>query len=534
MDIIAKNPYRQLGVYANSPVKERIANHNRLKAFLKIGKEVDFPLDLPQFLPSVGRTAETVAQAEASLTLPNEQIRYAQFWFIKVTPLDGIAFNHLFSGDIETAVDFWMKKENASSLQNRIVCALIKGDYNVVIPIAEKLYGVYANDFVRTVLGEDVAAFSPENLAHDFLDKLCEELEANRILSYVSNPNWKKYLIEKEIVPLLNTLQTKINTAKDVGRNDSDARLEAGRKLMNETKGLLSQLRQCLSDTDLRYQTIADKLGLEILQCGIDYFNNSDEPDAAHKAMELQKYAQSVVIGSMAKSRCKDNIDILAKIIRELPPKEVFEEDRGIRKLLRQYQQQPKNIANAVRLLNNTKPYLQSAKNKLWLCDAYSYYLKTSTLIVSVALHTVIEEVNAAQENAPFAYLLPTSVGLIKPILQTAWNAIRIMDTFDMEPDFKKNMYDKNRRILKDLCRQVGIYEGASNTPTSPVSPPPTTAPTTSNVGCFVKSAVVLAGGIIGACIAEDIDRGSGIVGCAMGCFIAYLFLQILIGFFSD
>ena len=75
---------------------------------------------------------------------------------------------------------------------------------------------------------------------------------------------------------------------------------------------------------------IADKLGLEILQCGIDYFNDSEEPDAAHKAMSLQKYAKSIAVGQMAKDRCKENVDILQRIIDNLPPSEVFVEDRAI------------------------------------------------------------------------------------------------------------------------------------------------------------------------------------------------------------
>ena len=50
---------------------------------------------------------------------------------------------------------------------------------------------------------------------------------------------------------------------------------------MNQADKLLSRLKKILSVADMRYQLIADKLGLEILQCGIDYFNNSDDADAA-------------------------------------------------------------------------------------------------------------------------------------------------------------------------------------------------------------------------------------------------------------
>lgn len=125
MNILQNNPYRILGVYSNSPTKERLANHNRMKAFLKVGKSVFFPLDLPQYLSAINRTEASVADAESKLTLPKDQILYAQFWFIKTTPLDEVAFNHLLAGEIDKAEEIWQKRECASALQNRIVCALI-------------------------------------------------------------------------------------------------------------------------------------------------------------------------------------------------------------------------------------------------------------------------------------------------------------------------------------------------------------------------------------------------------------------------
>ena len=56
MNVLKNNPYRLLGVYTNSPTKERLANHNRMKAFLKVGKSVSFSLDLPQYLQPINRT----------------------------------------------------------------------------------------------------------------------------------------------------------------------------------------------------------------------------------------------------------------------------------------------------------------------------------------------------------------------------------------------------------------------------------------------------------------------------------------------
>lgn len=480
MKIIENNPYRQLGVYANSPIKERIANHNRLQAFLKVGRQVDFPLDLPHYLPPIHRTTETIAQADASLALPKEQLKYAQFWFIKATPLDDIAFNHLQAGNMNAAIDIWKKKDCVSSLQNRIVCALIEKDYETAIICAEQFYVQYLPDFVAMILGNSNDG-TKQSLAFDFIDIICEEVGANIILPRITNEGWKEHVAAVQIKPIIANIEAAIEVAKSSRGKGSSARYQAGIKLKNDTKESLQRLSIFLSTTDLQYQMIADKLGLEILQCGIDYFNGSKAYDAASKAMGIQSYAMKVVVGKMAKDRCKQNVDILQKIIDELPPKEVYADDRAIHDELQKFCQLPDTISHAVTLLNNTRPYLQTIKTKL---GAYSaYYLKISTQVVGNALHNVIEEVNAVQQDevvqiggkqVPISMLVDRDRKLsqIRIVLQAAWNATKIMDTFDMEQEFRTNRYNQNRSILKDLCSQMGIS-------TSPAIPRPRTQPAT-------------------------------------------------------
>jgi hypothetical protein len=48
----------------------------------------------------------------------------------------------------------------------------------------------------------------------------------------------------------------------------------------------------------------------------------------------------------------------------------------------------------------------------------------------------------------------------LKDTLKLAWKAIRIMDWFTMDREFKKNRYRKNRSILKGLCEKVEISTG--------------------------------------------------------------------------
>ena len=473
MNILQNNPYRQLGVYSNSPTKERLANHNRMKAFLKVGKSVSFPLDVPQYLSSINRTEVSAADAEAKLTLPKDQILYAQFWFIKATPLDEVAFNHLFAGEIDKAEEIWQKRDCLSALQNRIVCALIRNKYDFAIMCAEVLYGntQYLNQFVSTIIGTG-GNFDVSNLAFSFLDILCDEIGASKLLPFITNISWKEHLGEKAVKPLVDSIQEAINIAQKTKGKGSNARLKAGETLRKNTRNSLLQLKTFLYTKDLQYQMIADKLGLEILQCGIDYFNDSEEPDAAHKAMSLQKYAKSIVVGQMAKDRCKENIDILQRIIDNLPPSEVFAEDRAIHEELRKYCLLPDKICHAVTLLNNTKPHIQSIKRKLGVSN--SYYLKISTQVVGNALSNIIAEVNEAQSifsadkddpNATLAAIL--GITHVKSVLEEAWKATKIMDGFDMESEYKSGRYNENRSILKGLCDQLGVSTSAHTSSSS-------------------------------------------------------------------
>lgn len=549
MNILQSNPYRLLGVYSNSPTKERLANHNRMKAFLKVGKPVSFPLDLSNYLSPINRTEASVADAEAKLTLPKDQILYAQFWFLKTTPLDDVAFNHLIAGEIDKAEKIWQKRDCASSLQNRIVCALICRNYSCAITCAEVLYEntQYINQFVSAIIGTE-GNIEVSNLVFSFLDVLCEEVGINKLLPFITKNAWKSHIGEKAVKPLVDSIQEAVEIAKKSKGKGSNARLNAGEELRENTRNALSQLNKILSLTDLQYQMIADKLGLEILQCGIDYFNDSEEPDAAHKAMNLQKYAKSIVVGQMAKDRCKENVDILQRIIDNLPPSEVFMEDRAIHEELRKYCLLPDKICHAVTLLNNTKPHIQSIKRKLGISN--SYYLKISTQVVGNALSNIIAEVNEAQSifsadkddpNATLAAIL--GITHVKSVLEEAWKATKIMDGFDMESEYKNGRYNENRSILKGLCDQLGVSTSAytssssSSRPTQrkPTSTARSSASTTnrasasrqttstnsysssssnssSNNGCLIAFIVwIVLGCIAGAiCVANDGDFAAG------------------------
>lgn len=456
MNILQNNPYRLLGVYSNSPTKERLANHNRMKAFLKVGKSVSFPLDVPQYLSSINRTESSAADAEAKLTLPKDQILHAQFWFIKTTPLDEVAFNHLFAGEIDKAEEIWQKRECASSLQNLIVCALMCGKYAEAISLAETLYSntQYINQLVAAVVGMG-GNFNVSDLTFSFIDVLCDEIGVNKLLSLITNATWKDYIKDKAVKPIISHIQDAIDVAHRSKGKGAAARLEAGRTLMRSTKDMLSDLRRLLSVSDIQYEVIADKLAQEILQCGIDYYNNTNDDDAPHNAMILQKYALSVAVGNLVKNRCKENVDTLEKVGPEYAVRNEITFLMNIIKQLRSEGGHDKysiifglghSISDVQGLVEKSIPYINRMKEKLG--SSNDLYIKVTSAVVSAAVNAIVEIINMKQTLS-----LGNTDGL-KPVISAAISAMEIIGNIDMDTKTSQ-YYNSNNSTLVSMNRRL-------------------------------------------------------------------------------
>ncbi len=468
---ILNNPYRILGVYSNSPKKEQIANKGKIQAFLRVNKSMPFKLDLQGILPDICRTQEQVDYADSELALSAGRIKHAQFWFIRKTPVDEIAFNHLTSGDIESAIEVWQKTSHMSSLQNLFVCSLIKNDYRTaIVKCAIPLYDKYEDDFIHTI--DENASVSSGVLKKMIVDALTDDgTDLTSLLRDITEEDWINLIESRKIEPILSQLKSHLEEAKSSRGKDVIDRLNAGNKLKVASKPLLSTLRGIIPKEDTRYQMIADKVAQEILQCSIDYYNDTSDLDAPAKAMPLCEYAVSVAVGTIAKQRCAENYHTIKKAFDNMPPIEVAKEAKEIDDILAMYSKQSRTAKRGLELLKRARVPLISIKEKLGKSN--SYYLDTSSLLGSAALSFVVAEVNEAQkEDAPdpFDGLFGnrTSYGLFNPLLATqerrrqkayklkkvfhdAWQTILYIDLLDKTEDFKKNRYLPNRKTLYSM-----------------------------------------------------------------------------------
>ena len=396
LKIIQNNPYRFLGVCSNAPTAEKLANSKKLRAFLKVNKEVAFPLDFTHLMPPLTRTAEGVNIANNSINLSQDQLRYALFWFINASTIDNMALEYLQNGNTSKAVELFAKKETFSSLVNQGVLAFINGNYGQAIHCITKVIhdNVYREAIIESVCGLTFK-MTEEDVARLFIEELLNEIKIGELKKlyneYGVSDDDNAFLREKSIGEPISAINAAIAQAKSVRNDDAQNQYQAGINLMNSTKSDLQEVRSILCANDMQYQMVADNLAKQILQCGINYYNNTNEDDyiSIEKAFELQNYALSIAVGKLTKDRCEENVKILKEKKQELPPKQVHYYDKLIKDALTEYLRQPNKISYAINLIKKTTPYLMSIKEELGSLNAY--YLRISTLIVNASLHNVIE-----------------------------------------------------------------------------------------------------------------------------------------------
>ncbi len=468
LNIITNNPFRILGVYSNAKPAEIVSNCDDMEAYMNIGQNVEFDLDLNNLMPNVVRTVKTVADAKKQINLPKDKLKHALFWFVKDNS-SAHALNYLKNGDFDNIYEVFEIEDSFASRINKAVAAILQDDDMgfAIANITEMIHdndGLgLRNDFVHAICG-DAFSITEEELAHLYIDTLLEEVDAAELLELFKENSVSRddndYLTQKAVDELISRINAEIAKAKSVQRDDVDTNYRAGKELMKNTKVDLAKVKSLLGATDMKYQMLADDLANAIMQCGINYYIASEDNDKIEKALELLEYASKIATGKICKERCNKNLESLKTEQENAAPLNVREEDSNIKQTLVDYSHNSHSIDNAIKLIKTCAPFLVSMKETLGANDPY--YLNLSTIVVNVALSFVIEEVNDAQERANSTakqgvYYSLTADSLLTPTIRHAWEATLYMSKLNMEREFKMKRFNPNRDTLKSIAGQLSI-----------------------------------------------------------------------------
>lgn len=397
LKIISDNPFRILGVWSNSPLRDIVSNRNRINAFSKVGKQCDFPTDLSNLCGAVERTPESLQQADSALTIDADKLKYAQFWLMKGSPVDEQAVKLASEGAVDRGLLTLERQQTVSSLQNSVVLNLMRGNVREATRAFARLYDGFASEFILALgLGQGSAT----DMLNNYVGEVMADGAADTTALIGSDfpASWNEAVKEIVAKPFIQQLEDAITEAKKSKEESPLKRLSAGRKLSRTAKPILMKLRQMLTTNDLKLTNISDKVGNEVLQCAIDFYNGSNDLAAAKDAIPVAKDARMIVMGSMARQRCDENIKILQDNADQAPPTEVASEVSRIQAALSTYNAAPNNNMDKIYpMLDVVLPALGSIRNKMGA--QAPIYVTWSTAVAHSVLNVVIDVVNELQNK---------------------------------------------------------------------------------------------------------------------------------------
>lgn len=240
MKVIQFNPFRYLGLFANATLKEQTAAVAQMKAFARVGQNVDNPLRLPHCFGELLDDEKNIIENESRLTLPDEREQHAFFWFTHGpdSEEDLKAVDLIDQGLTTEAIKIWKGRPDREALQNLMVTALLVEDLKEATRLAQQLHHT-EQDIRRFVLA----------LTDEF-----KWLTMQTLLDYTSgNTQWMAVLKDMQLAVCRKNIENCLDNAER--END----LETYEALYRATADL-DQMREILGPDNITYQTLADQL----------------------------------------------------------------------------------------------------------------------------------------------------------------------------------------------------------------------------------------------------------------------------------
>ena len=386
IDIIGNNPYRILGLYSNASEKDIRANHSKLEVMAKVGKATTMETDhiIPctiadyitcynnklahsenmiqtssDFMKSLyesqvkvdreilsnwedaekssphwsvlpKRTTEDISSAIQKLASDKERIKYALFWFCKLTAADEKALKLLSNQEWEEASAIWKNEKNVSALINIALLQWIEGkDLAAIGNILKVIHDdSMRSEFISAVTFGRIE-MSSEELSHIFWDVLYEFPEAelqvqdvyfygtgkgSRIIKNTVTDEEKEYNLNKAFSTLKAPLDNLLRSARNQDENDFEKSRDAYEKVRKEAPIILFNIKQMIGEKNFRYKLLCNEVAEKLLEFAIHY-NNDKKGDwsAAKTALYFATSAKTIAIDDNLRERCEQNVEIFKR-----------------------------------------------------------------------------------------------------------------------------------------------------------------------------------------------------------------------------
>lgn len=376
MKSIVNNPYRIAGILSNSSAREVQSRKSKVTKYASVGKEITSEYDFSFFSP-MQRNSNIIDKAFSDIEQNQNKVIHSLFWFLNLNTVDNTAIQYMIEGQRFKAIEIWKKMaenkeinaKNYSAFNNIGTLYLLEeSKEKVKLGITAKIKLIeseFYKDFVHTV-ADETFSIDKDKQIEIFIDELFIQLR--RKFSPIEtmdlfgdcNVTAQKYLSKKFTEEPIHKIENLIEQTKTKRTKNKIGSLRFATDLYKNTKSELLLLKSILSTGNLQYKMLRDDVAKELLQCSIDYFNESQDQDAKNtdyleEAMKLANLAQTTAVSESVKNKAEENISTLKGMKdRELSEIMVF-----LKSLKETYEENERKIRSEVEKMMKTDAHLR-------------------------------------------------------------------------------------------------------------------------------------------------------------------------------
>jgi len=341
MNVTEENPFRVLGLSVDATDRQIAKRVNELSTLYEFGKVKSYDTDFP-FISKLQRSPDAIERAASQIELPEQKLFHANFWFWSGNSIDDLVYDVLKEGSVEKATALWQRQTQSNSLstknysnyKNLALLNLIlslRGDapeHPRLTLAIRQFSAVFSHNnyaiFCTNVAGQTHASGALDS-EKAFVDELAEHLnlfdssaDAQKAKKFISSFNSSSEQIQSHVknrfleAPI-HRIETELESMIDVRQRTPEKTYERAKySFYSSVKEDLKFLKTVLTDQDLHYQSIADRVASELLMCSTAYFNACQKDDTTNetigRAEELTSLAQKVAVGQATKNKVRDDL----------------------------------------------------------------------------------------------------------------------------------------------------------------------------------------------------------------------------------
>lgn len=458
MNIIAHNPFRLLGMFADDPLRTQTANIARIRAFNKVGKECVFESDFIEIFGPVDRSEQSIEHAITLLSSDSDLDFYSSLWIHRLQTLDTAA---------KAPVDIirsGLGGDSKACIVNVIVGAFYADNIELASEYIIRLFecdDAPAESTKERFLVELENGYKDEYEWPPFvwwsrLKDICNREEGHgKTLEFISK------VYNKESINYLRQISESESLGKDCKGYMSIVSAHNIAKPVVEV--IKETSNQQTKQPNAEAQIVLSKYAKAVLAACKKYYKDTRfwEAKPVEKLLELLREIYRLSYSSKVKDECTAFGKEVKKDLQFLAPPQVSTFSTTIRKEIETFCNKPNETRWSLQLLRNCVSPLIEIKTILGADNPY--YRRISTQIADNALYASEAEIDSAERklNNPRNDKVLALANLTNALGQATQLCVDL-SVLDLEDDFKTTKVVKFKDKIGNCTERNKVKVGAT------------------------------------------------------------------------